>query len=93
MTLVSCVELDARTVMLTVREHWSARRWLRIWRTEAVKSYTLAIRVGRWLDGDRYVLKPDPRHMRLTELFASWCIEQKLDRATGLPESARLLDG
>lgn len=83
MRLVSCVELDRRHVMLTVLEQWVSeeRRWLRVVRTEreCVKSYTLNIGVGRWLDGNRYVLKPDPRHFRLMELWAAWMAERRLD--------------
>lgn len=84
MRLVSCVELDRRTVMLTVLERavTQEKRWLRVTRTEseAVKNYTLSIGVGRWLDDcSRYVLKPDPRHFRLMELWAAWMAERKLD--------------
>lgn len=83
MRLISCVELDRRTVMVTVLESFVVveKSWLRVSRTEseAVKSYTLNIGVGRWLDGTRYVLKPDQRHFRLMELWAAWMAERKLD--------------
>lgn len=83
MRVTSYVELDRRTIMLTVIESWLVedKRWFRVIRTqrEFVKSYVLNIGVGRWLDGTRYVLKPDPRHFRLMEVWAAWIAEQKLD--------------
>jgi len=93
MVLLSCVQLDARTFTLTVRESWTDRRWLRRVRREQVKTYDLAVRVGRWLDGDSYVLKPDPRHFRLCELFAAWRVDQKLNAGVGLPSNDPLLGG
>lgn len=85
MRLVSCIELDLRTIQLTVFEQWIESRWrgLRVRETEVVKSYVLSVSVGRWLDGDHYVLKPDPRHFRLMELWAAWMAERKLDEYIG----------
>lgn len=81
--LISCVELDKRTVLLTVLESWvsETKRWLRVTRTESecVKGYTLNIGVGRWHDGSHYVIKPNPVHFRLMELWAGWMAERKLD--------------
>lgn len=92
MTLVSCVELDALTVQLTVTEIWEDKRWLRAWRTSVVKTYVLAVRVGRWFDGERYVLGNDPRRLRLAEIYAGVLLNRKLDRAVGLPIALPLLE-
>jgi hypothetical protein len=54
--LVGVVELDLRTTQLTVLERWSERRWFSTVEHERVKTYVLALRVGRWLDGNCYVL-------------------------------------
>lgn len=79
MRLLHCIELDPRTFMLTVCECHSERRWFWTFEHEQQRSYTLSVGVGRWHDGDRYVLQPDPRHFRLWELFGSWRLERKLD--------------
>jgi hypothetical protein len=87
--LVSVVLLDAYNVSMTVRECWTERRrWFRKIERERVKSYDLAIRVGRWLDGTNYILRQDPRHFRLFELLAAWRLEKKLDAYIFEPDSA-----
>jgi hypothetical protein len=95
MRLVSCTFLDPWHVTMTVRECWTERRgwFFRDIEHERVKSYDLAIRVGRWLDGTNYVLRQDPRHFRLWELFGAWRMEQKFNRAVGIPADSPLLDG
>jgi hypothetical protein len=90
--LVSCTFLDAWNVTMTVREVFTERRWLRAVQREQVKTYDLAIRVGRWLDGSTYVLRQDPRHFRLCEIFGAWRMEQKFNLAIGIPADAPLLD-
>jgi hypothetical protein len=84
--LVSCTFLDAWNVTMTVRECWTEKRWggLKTIQREQIKCYDLAIRVGRFLDGTSYVLRQDPRHFRLCELFAGWRLEQKLDAYVGI---------
>lgn len=81
MKLVDCFALDLRNFQLTVTEQWEEKRWrgLRVVTTEVVKTYSMNIGVGRWMDGDRFVLKPDPRHFRLIEIWSAWWEEQKLD--------------
>lgn len=86
MRLVSVVVLDAWNISMTVREVHTERRWFRTVEHEQVKSYDLAIRVERWLDGTSYILRQDPRHFRLWELFAAWRMEQKFNRAIGIPD-------
>lgn len=92
--LLSCTFLDPWNVTMTVRECWTEKRWggLKTIQREQVKSYDLAIRVGRFLDGNNYVLRQDPRHFRLWELFAAWRMEQKFNRAIGIPADSPLLD-
>ena len=92
MVLLSAYELDARTTVFTVLEQWSERRWLRTRVTEREQRYVLELRVRRWHDGERYVLRQDPRHFRLWELFAAWRIEKKLSRAVGIAEPEPLLE-
>lgn len=91
MQLLGCLQIDPLTVQLTVLERW--RSW-RLFTTTRTSSYVLAICVERWLEleNQRYVLRPDPRHMRLCELWAGERINQKFNRATGLPVDAPLLD-
>lgn len=92
MQLLDCYLLDQRTVVLTVREQHAERRWFRTVTTEEVKRYVLALRVERWLDGDHYVLLPDPRHFRLWELFAAWRVSQKFNAVVDLPVDRPLLN-
>jgi hypothetical protein len=91
--LVSCTFLDAWNVTITVRECWAERRWLRVVQREQVKSYDLAIRVGRFLDASTksYVLRQDPRHFRLWELFGAWRMSQKFNTVVGIPAESPLL--
>jgi hypothetical protein len=89
MRLISCVELDPRTVMLTILESWTEKRVFRSVRSERQRHYTLSVGVGRWHDGDRFILNTDPRHFRLMELLQRHRLEQRLDdyieRPTGMP--------
>jgi hypothetical protein len=88
MRIVSVTFLDPWNLTMTVRERWEEKRWggLRVVQHEQVKSYDLAIRVERWLDAANksYVLRQDPRHLRLFELFASWRMERKIDVFIGI---------
>lgn len=86
MALWSCIRLDDWTFSMTVVERWTERRWLGVETREQLKTYDLGIRVGRWLDGNRYVLPPDPRHFKLWELFGAWRIERRLDEYLGQRE-------
>ena len=62
MSLVSCVELDAYTFQLSVIERWTEKRWFRTIEHERQATYTIAIRVGRFHDGEHYILRQDARH-------------------------------
>lgn len=93
--LVSCTMLDPWNVTMTVRECWTERRWFRTIERERVKSYDLAVRVGRWLDASTstYVLRQDPRHFRLFEIWAAHRMSQKFSKVVGLPVDSPLPDG
>lgn len=84
MSLVSCVELDPLTFQLRVLERWTERRWFRTFEHERQATYTLAVRVERFHDGQHYILRQDPRHFRLWELFGAWRLEKKLDAFVGI---------
>lgn len=86
MRLLGVVELDLRNFQLTVLERWSERRWFRTVEHEQQRTFTLCTGVGRWHDGDHFVLQGDPRHFRLMELFAAWLNERKLDAFVFAPE-------
>jgi hypothetical protein len=81
MVLISCVDLDDRTVMIVVRETWLERgHWFRRDAvTEATKTYMMNIGVGRWNDGADYIWPRDPRHVRLVGLHGGWRLQQRLD--------------
>jgi hypothetical protein len=93
MRLVSAVELDPRTIQLTVIERWSEKRWMRTVEYEQQRTFTLQVGVGRWHDGEHFVLRQDPRHFRLMELWEKHRLEQKLDnyieRPTAMPPAQR----
>jgi hypothetical protein len=81
MKLLGVVELDATTFQMTVLESGDAR------------TYTMTVGVGRWMDGDRFILTPDPRHSRLVEIWSAYLLEKKLDdyiegRGQGMPPAA-----
>ena len=84
MSLVSIVELDSFNFQVSVVERWTEKRWFRSVEHERQATYTVAIRVGRFHDGQHYILKQDPRHFRLWELFAAWRLEKKLDAYVGI---------
>jgi hypothetical protein len=85
MQLLGVVEISARDFQLTVLERRSVRRFLRTVEHEQQRSYSLNLGVGRWMGPDsRYVLKPDPRHFRLMELWSAWLEEKKLDAFVGI---------
>jgi len=84
--LLTCIELDPRTIQLTVRERWSERRLFWNVEHERERTYTLQIGVGCWHDGDHFILSNDARHFRLWELFAASRIERKLDAFVFAPE-------
>jgi len=84
MSLVSVVELDPFNFQVRVIERWTEKRWFRTVEHERQGTYTLAVRVERFHDGQHYVLRQDPRHFRLWELFAAWRLEKKLDAYVGI---------
>jgi hypothetical protein len=87
MRLISCVELDPRTIMLTVLEQLSEKRVFRSVLSERQRHYSLQVGVGRWHDGEHFILNNDPRHFRLMELLQKHRLEQKLDEYIGLESS------
>jgi len=80
---LDCTRLDDRTVLMQVRERWGERRLFGRVELERVKSYVLPLGVGRWLDGDRFLLVNDPRHLRLCELLMAHEIERRVARVVG----------
>lgn len=88
MRLLGFVQLDPRNVQMTVLERWTERCWFRDVVREREKTYSMSIGVGRWLDGDHYILRQDARHFRLWELWQARRIEQKLDAFVFEPEPA-----
>jgi hypothetical protein len=84
LALRGCVQLDPNTFQLTVRERSSERRWFRTVTNEIEKTYSLDVRVGRFMDGDRLVMD-NALSFRLWEIFMAWRAEQKLDAYVGLP--------
>jgi len=84
MSLVSVVELDPFNFQVRVIERRTEKRWFRSVEHERQATYTLAVRVERFHDGQHYVLRQDPRHFRLWELFAAWRLEKKLDAYVGI---------
>lgn len=91
MTLSRVVELDPYTFQLSVIERWTEKRWFRTVEHERQAVYTIAIRIGRFHDGQHYILRQDPRHFRLFELFAKWRLERKLDAYVGIDPPAHVL--
>lgn len=79
MQLLSAFNLDPRTFQMSVFEN------------ERERTYTMNVGVGRWIDGDKFVLKPDPRHFRLMELWSAWLDERKLDAYVGLDGVCKIL--
>jgi len=89
MGLLGCVELDPRTVQLNVCERWTEQRWFRSREHQQQRVYTMSIGVGRWHDGQNFVLQGDPRHFRLMELWQGHQHEQKLDALVFEPEPVK----
>ena len=83
LALRGCVQLDPNTFQLTVRERSSERRWFRTVTNETEKTYSLDIRVGRFMHGDQLIMD-NSMSFRLWEIFMAWRAEQKLDAYVGL---------
>jgi len=76
-------------VQLNVCERWTEQRWFRSREHQQQRVYTMSIGVGRWHDGQNFVLQGDPRHFRLMELWQGHQHEQKLDALVFEPEPVK----